>query len=55
MKTISRIIVINVQLWTKTFQRAWEPLPLNEKAAWIFFISNTLAIITIIELIALGR
>ena len=48
-----RILVANVNLWRETFWEVWEPLSLDQKAGWIFLISNTLAIITLIEMLML--
>jgi hypothetical protein len=46
---------VNVQLWTKTFWETWEPLPFDIKLAWIAFVSQTVAIITLIELFTLKK
>jgi len=49
---MKRIITVNTTLWKQTFWQAWEELPLDQKAAWIFFITNTIAVITLIEMLA---
>ncbi|MEK7544228.1 MAG: hypothetical protein AAB557_05130 [Patescibacteria group bacterium] len=46
-------IAASVTLWRYTFWEAWEPLPLDQKFAWIFLLSNTFAILTIIEFLLL--
>jgi len=54
-QAVKSAATINVRLWTKTFWDTWEPLPLDIKLAWIAFVSQTIAIITLIELFALKR
>ncbi len=49
-----RVYRDNFTLWKGTFWDAWESLPLDAKLAWILLISNTLAIITLIEYLVLG-
>lgn len=46
-------ITTNITLWRSTFWEAWEPLPLDQKLAWILLISNTIAILTLIEFLIL--
>ncbi len=52
-KNITRAANLNYVLWKTAFWQAWEPLPLDQKATWIFFISNTLAVLTLIEMLML--
>ncbi len=49
-KTIFRT---NITLWDKLFWEAWDPLPWDAKFAWVYFITNTIALITIIEVLIL--
>jgi hypothetical protein len=46
-------IALNQQLWTRLFWDRWDPLPLDEKLVWIFFVSNTIGIFTMIEFLFL--
>jgi hypothetical protein len=55
IETARGAVYNNVRLWTKTFWETWEPLPLDMKLAWIAFVSQTVAIITLIELFALKK
>jgi hypothetical protein len=48
-------VTVNVQLWRKTFWETWEPLPFDVKLAWIAFVSQTIAILTLIELFVLKK
>ena len=52
-KWLHTVITANVTLWKKTFWDIWDPLPWDAKFAWIYFISNTVALITIIEVLVL--
>jgi len=45
----------NVDLWKTQFWEAWEPLPWDAKFAWIAFVSQTIAVITAIELFLLKK
>lgn len=45
----------NKILWTKAVGMAWDRISLTEKLIWIFFLGNTIALITLIEMIALGK
>lgn len=49
---MKHIMGLNITLWKQTFWEAWEELPLDQKAVWIFFITNTIAVITLIEMLA---
>ena len=44
---------LNQLIWTKYFDMAWEAAPLHEKLTWILFISNTLCVLTLIQILAL--
>ncbi|MDP1722589.1 MAG: hypothetical protein Q8L37_05255 [Candidatus Gottesmanbacteria bacterium] len=46
-------IAASVTLWRTTFWEAWEPLPLDQKLAWLFLVSKTFAILTILEFLLL--
>ena len=48
-------IANNVLLWKTAFWRAWEPLPFDVKLTWIAFVSQTVAVITVIELFLLKK
>ncbi|MBI5449673.1 hypothetical protein HY948_05185 [Candidatus Gottesmanbacteria bacterium] len=48
-----RAISSNKTLWQSVFWEAWEPLPIDQKLAWILLISNTIAILTLIEFLIL--
>lgn len=45
---------LHVLIWTRYFDDAWESIPLHEKLAWMLAISNTLAILTLFQLLALA-
>ena len=45
----------NMRLWTKTFWETWEPLPLDVKLAWIAFLTQTIGILTLIEIFYLKK
>ena len=45
----SKAVRFNIILWREEFWRAWESLPLDRKLIWLFFIGQTIAIITLIE------
>ena len=49
-----QLIAVNLTLWRKTFWETWEPLPIDQKAGWLLLVSNTLAILTLIEFLMLG-
>lgn len=48
-------LLINIQLWGKTFWSVWEAEPLDKKLVWLFFLNQTIAVITLIELFTLRR
>lgn len=52
-RTIALGVRLNVLIWTKYFDTAWEATPLHEKLTWIMFLSHTMAIITLINFLAL--
>lgn len=56
MATIIRSVALGIRLnqliWTKYFDDAWEVIPLHEKLSWILFVSNTLAVLTLIQILA---
>lgn len=45
-------IRFNRLVWTKYFDAAWEATPLHEKLTWVLFLSNTLAILTLLQILA---
>ena len=55
MKQKLRFLDENVKLWKTTFWEAWEPLPIDVKIAWIAFVTQTVAVITVIELFLLKK
>lgn len=46
---------LNQLIWTKYFDAAWEATPMHEKLTWILFVSNTLTILTLIQILAFKR
>lgn len=46
-------IVVNVRLWRVTFWEVWNPLPMDQKLAWILFVSNTVAVLSLFEVFLL--
>ncbi len=51
-RSIALGIKLNQLIWTRYFDDAWNTIPLHEKLTWILFISNTLAILTLFQLLA---
>ncbi|MCL4200236.1 hypothetical protein KJZ67_02745 [Patescibacteria group bacterium] len=51
-RTIVMGIRFNRLVWTKYFDAAWEATPLHEKLTWVLFLSNTLAILTLLQILA---
>lgn len=51
-RTIALGLRLNVLIWTKYFDAAWESTPLHEKLTWFMFLSHTMAIITLINFLA---
>ncbi len=51
-RTIALGLRLNQLIWTKYFDAAWVATPLHEKLTWILFITNTLAILTLLQLLA---
>lgn len=51
-RSIALGIKLNQLIWTRYFDDAWNAIPLHEKLTWILFISNTLAILTLFQLLA---
>ena len=45
----------NILLWTKGFGAAWNRISLTEKFIWLFFLSNTIALITVIEFLLMKK
>ncbi|MFZ5845198.1 MAG: hypothetical protein ACOY0S_01885 [Patescibacteria group bacterium] len=45
---------VHLDLWRRGLS-AWENLPWDRKLAWILFATNTLAVITLIELLIFGK
>ncbi|HLD25355.1 MAG TPA: hypothetical protein VJB96_05555 [Patescibacteria group bacterium] len=52
MKTLLLGVRLNQLIWTKYFDRAWQRTPLDEKLMWMLFLTNTMAIITLIQIFA---
>ena len=46
---MTHALMENVHLWRVTFWEIWESLPFNEKLAWIAFVGQTIAVITLLE------
>jgi len=55
MKLMQEIISVHKQFWGTLVGRAWDNISLVEKIAWIFFINNAIAIITLIEMALLKK
>lgn len=53
--SISRSVELNVQLWTRDFNRAWDTIPLMEKIIWLMFVSYTVSALTLLELLFLKK
>lgn len=51
-RTIAMGIRFNQLVWTTYFDAAWESTPLHEKLTWILFLINTLAILTLLQVLA---
>ena len=51
-RTLTLSIRLNQLIWTKYFDAAWAATPLHEKLTWILFLTNTLAILTLLQLLA---
>lgn len=51
-RTVMLGIRLNQLIWTKYFDMAWEATPLHEKLTWIWFLSNTIGILTLIQILA---
>lgn len=45
----------SMHMWTQDFDNAWGSLPTHEKLTWIVFIGNTVAILTLIEVLVLHK
>ncbi len=43
------------KVWHLAFGKNWDELPWDKKLAWLLFVSNTLAVITLTELLFLGK
>ncbi len=54
-RTIVLGVRLNQLIWTKYFDAAWEATPMHEKLTWILFISNTLTVLTLIQILAFKR
>lgn len=48
---MKKALSLNVDLWKRLFWLTWEPLSTGEKLTWIAFVGQTLAVITLIELL----
>lgn len=55
IKTVKMAVSGNVYLWTKAFGQAWNRISLTEKCIWIFFIGNTIAVITLLEMLLMKK
>lgn len=51
MKTLLLGVRLNQLIWTRYFDRAWARTPLSEKLTWLLFLTNTLAIITLLQIL----
>ncbi len=48
-------VALNYRLWRHTFWEVWEPLPLDQKFAWLLFVNQTIGLLTLIELLVLKK
>jgi len=55
MTSCSVIIDTHKQFWGSMVKETWGRLTLMEKIIWFFFLNQTIAIITIIEIILLKK
>jgi len=55
ISVIDTVISENILLWRTTFWEYWDPLPLDQKVIMLFFASNTIALITLLEMLALRK
>lgn len=57
IRSIQRTLVtganVNYKLWTEWFWAAWDSLRLDEKLIWLIFLSYTISILTLFELLIL--
>jgi len=53
-QTIVTSAAINQKLWTVWFGQAWDSLRFHEKLTWLLFISYTVSILTMLEILILG-
>lgn len=51
-ETIALGVRLNHLIWTKYFDAAWAVTPMHEKISWILFVSNTIAILSLIQILA---
>lgn len=52
---IAEIWKANRDFWTKHVPQAWENTPLDGKLAWIMFITYTLCVLTLIEILVFKK
>lgn len=52
---MKKMIGIQLRLWRHLFWDTWYPLPLDIKLTWIAFISQTIAVLTLIEVFLLKK
>jgi hypothetical protein len=50
-QVVKRTAMFNSRLWKEAFWEVWYPLPLDVKLAWIAFITQTIGILTLIEIV----
>lgn len=51
-RTLALGLRLNHLIWVKYFDAAWDATPLHEKLTWILFITNTLGVLTLIQILA---
>ena len=49
------VVQRHVELWTRTFWETWDPLPFDQKLAWIVFVGQTVGVLTLLELFLLKK
>lgn len=49
------MVVVNMELWGRTFWQQWEGLAFDKKLSWILFLNHTIAVVSLIEYLVLKR
>ena len=54
-KTGRFVVHAHIRLWRTSFWDVWHAMPFDKKLAWMAFISQTVGIMTLIEIIFLKK